>query len=144
MISCLKYTTIVCVVRKRKKLGGNILFMSDNRFDENIEDDDELLIDFIDAEDDEEDDSIESEDDMEEDDDGFRVNYDYDEFIAEEGKLTTEEKLNRVMIGLGAVIFCFTVFYSAVLGKHFFGNKEPAATEPVTTVSVEEETSQPV
>ena len=118
--------------------------MSDNRFDENIEDDDELLIDFIDAEDDEEDDSIESEDDMEEDDDGFRVNYDYDEFIAEEGKLTTEEKLNRVMIGLGAVIFCFTVFYSAVLGKHFFGNKEPAATEPVTTVSVEEETSQPV
>ena len=57
MISCLKYTTIVSVVRKRKKLGGNILFMSDNKFDENIEEDDELLIDFIDAEDYEEDDS---------------------------------------------------------------------------------------
>lgn len=131
-------------MRKRKKLGGNVLFMSDNRFDENFEEDEEFLIDFIDDGQEEDFSGSEVDDDEDEEDDGFRVDYDYDEFVAEDKKISSEEKINRAMIGLGAVIFCFTVFYAAILGKHLFGKKPPVPQEPTTTITVEEETEAPV
>lgn len=110
----------------------------DNDFDNDNNDDFE--IDFIDVKDEEYIESEEIEEDYDEEDE-FRVDFDYDEFVESEKKLTPNQKVNRVMIGLGVVILGFTMFYGAIIGKKLWGgDKNPTPAEEETTGVIEEET----
>lgn len=101
--------------------------------DKNINDDDELKI------------VTDDNDNLEDYDDNFEDEVYYDNSVIKQ-KLTKEQIINRVMIGMGAAIAGFTIFYGAVAYNVLYADNTPVINNETesTTEGVQEITTQPM